>query len=70
MSEQASMVVQATVKASYGRELIYVDDPAQAEALRTLTGHLTLTDSDVAALAILGVRVDAQYRAYVPGRGR
>lgn len=48
------MNIQIRVESAYGRELRYVEDQRQAEALRTLTGTRTLTEGQMTALLALG----------------
>ena len=45
-------------KTAFGRTLHYVTDPVQADAIKTLTGKLTVNDKDLVALQLLGLSVN------------
>ena len=45
-------------KTAFGRTLHYVTDPVQKDALQNLTGKLTLTDTDIINLNMLGFTVN------------
>ena len=48
------MNIQIRVESAYGRELRYVEDRDQAQALQVLTGTRTLTEGQMTALLALG----------------
>ena len=48
------MNIQIRIKSVYGRELYYVVDESQGNALRTLTGTTTLSKYHIRALKKLG----------------
>lgn len=48
------MNISIKIKNVYGRELYYIVDESQGNALRTLTGATTLTKSHMNALKELG----------------
>ena len=48
------MNIQIRIKNVYGRELYYIVDDCQGNALRKLTGTTTLTESHMRALKELG----------------
>ena len=50
--------IQTQPKTAFGRTLHYVTDPVQADALQTLTGKKTLTDTDITCLQMLGLNVN------------
>ena len=45
-------------KTAFGTVRHYVTDPVQADALKTLTGKLTVSDKDIVALQLLGLSVN------------
>ena len=50
--------IKTQTKTAFGQERHYVVDPVQADALKTLTGKLTINDNDIIALQMLGLNVN------------
>ena len=50
--------IKTTSKTAFGTVRHYVVDPVQADAIKTLTGKLTVNDSDLIALQMLGLNVN------------
>ena len=50
--------IKTTSKTAFGQVRHYVVDPVQADAIKTLTGKLTVNDSDLIALQMLGLNVN------------
>ena len=50
--------IKTQTKTAFGQVRRYVVDPVQADAIKTLTGKLTVNDSDLIALQMLGLNVN------------
>ena len=50
--------IKTQSKTAFGTVRHYVTDPVQADALKTLTGKLTVSDKDIVALQLLGLQVN------------
>ena len=50
--------IKTQTKTAFGQVRHYVVDPVQADALKTLTGKLTVNDKDLIALQMLGLNVN------------
>ncbi len=50
--------IKTQSKTAFGTVRHYVTDPVQADALKTLTGKLTVNDKDLIALQLLGLQVN------------
>tara|TARA_A200000159_G_scaffold81903_1_gene75705 strand:- start:38 stop:238 length:201 start_codon:yes stop_codon:yes gene_type:complete len=50
--------IKTTSKTAFGTVRHYVSDPVQADAIKTLTGKLTVSDKDIVALQLLGLQVN------------
>ena len=50
--------IKTQSKTAFGTVRHYVTDPVQADALKTLTGKLTVSDKDIVALQLLGLSVN------------
>ncbi len=50
--------IKTQSKTAFGQVRHYVVDPIQADAIRTLTGKLTVNDKDLIALQMLGLNVN------------
>ena len=50
--------IKTQTKTAFGQVRHYVTDPVQADALKTLTGKITVSDSDLVALQMLGLQVN------------
>ena len=50
--------IETQPKTAFGKTLHYVTDPVQADAIKTLTGKLTVNDKDLVALQLLGLNVN------------
>ena len=50
--------IKTQTKTAFGQVRHYVVDPVQADALKTLTGKLTVNDKDLVALQLLGLTVN------------
>jgi len=50
--------IKTQTKTAFGQVRHYVIDPVQADALKTLTGKLTVNDKDLIALQLLGLQVN------------
>ena len=52
------MDIKTTSRTAFGTVRQYVVDPVQADAIKTLTGKLTVNDKDLVALQLLGLTVN------------
>ena len=52
--------IKTTSKTAFGTVRHYVVDPVQADAIKTLTGKLTVNDNDLIALMQLGLSVNGK----------
>ena len=50
--------IKTQSKTAFGTVRHYVVDPVQADALKTLTGKLTVNDKDLIALQLLGLTIN------------
>ena len=50
--------IKTQSKTAFGTVRHYVVDPVQADAIKTLTGKLTVNDKDLIALQMLGLNVN------------
>ena len=50
--------IETQAKTAFGTVRHYVVDPVQADAIKTLTGKLTVNDKDLIALQMLGLNVN------------
>ena len=50
--------IKTETKTAFGQVRHYVVDPVQADAIKTLTGKLTVNDKDLVALQMLGLNVN------------
>ena len=50
--------IKTQTKTAFGQVRHYVTDPVQADALKTLTGKLTVSDKDLVALQLLGFTIN------------
>ena len=50
--------IKTQTKTAFGTVRHYVVDPVQADAIKTLTGKLTVNDKDLIALQMLGLNVN------------
>ena len=50
--------IKTTSKTAFGTVRHYISDPVQADAIKTLTGKLTVNDKDLVALQLLGLSVN------------
>ena len=50
--------IKTETKTAFGQVRHYVVDPVQADAIKTLTGKLTVNDKDLIALQMLGLNVN------------
>ena len=50
--------IKTTSKTAFGTVRHYVVDPVQADAIKTLTGKLTVNDKVLIALQMLGLNVN------------
>ena len=50
--------IKTQTKTAFGQVRHYVVDPVQADAIKTLTGKLTVNDKDLVALQMLGLNVN------------
>ena len=50
--------IKTQTKTAFGQVRHYVVDPVQADALKTLTGKLTVNDKDLVALQLLGFSIN------------
>ena len=50
--------IKTQAKTAFGTVRHYVIDPSQADAIKTLTGKLTVNDNDMIALMQLGLTVN------------
>ena len=54
------MDIKTQAKTAFGTVRHYVVDESQADALKTLTGKLTINDNDMIALMQLGLTVNGK----------
>ena len=52
--------IETQAKTAFGTVRDYVVDPVQADAIKTLTGKLTVNDNDMIALMELGLTVNGK----------
>ena len=52
--------IKTQAKTAFGTVRHYVIDPVQADAIKTLTGKLTVNDNDLIALMQLGLTVNGK----------
>ncbi len=52
--------IKTQAKTAFGTVRHYVIDPVQADAIKTLTGKLTINDNDMIALMELGLTVNGK----------
>ena len=52
------MNIDTQSRTAFGQVRHYVVDPVQADAIKTLTGKLTVNDKDLVALQMLGLNVN------------
>ena len=52
--------IKTQAKTAFGTVRHYVTDPIQADAIKTLTGKLTVNDNDLIALMQLGLTVNGK----------
>ena len=52
--------IKTQTKTAFGQVRHYVVDPVQADAIKTLTGKLTINDNDMIALMELGLTVNGK----------
>ena len=52
------MNIQTESRTAFGTTRHYVIDPIQADAIKTLTGKLTVNDKDLVALQLLGLTIN------------
>ena len=52
--------IETQAKTAFGTVRHYVVDPVQADAIKTLTGKLTINDNDMIALMELGLTVNGK----------
>ncbi len=52
------MNIETETRSAFGTVRHYVKDPIQADAIKTLTGKLTVNDKDLVALQLLGLTVN------------
>ena len=50
--------IKTQTKTAFGQVRHYVVDPVQADALKTLTGKITVSDRDLVALQLLGFTIN------------
>ena len=50
--------IKTQTKTAFGQVRHYVIDPIQADAIKTLTGKITVNDKDLIALQLLGLQVN------------
>ena len=50
--------IKTQTKTAFGQVRHYVVDPVQADALKTLTGKITVSDRDLVALQLLGFSIN------------
>ena len=50
--------IKTQTKTAFGQVRHYIVDPVQADAIKTLTGKLTINDKDIIALQMLGLNVN------------
>ena len=54
------MNIETQSRTAFGQVRHYVVDPVQADAIKTLTGKLTVNDNDLIALMQLGLTVNGK----------
>ena len=54
------MNIETTTRSAFGTVRHYVKDEQQADAIKTLTGKLTINDNDMIALMQLGLTVNGK----------
>ena len=54
------MNIETTTKSAFGTVRHYIKDEVQADAIKTLTGKLTVNDNDMIALMQLGLTVNGK----------
>ena len=54
------MNIETQTKTAFGQVRHYVIDPVQADAIKTLTGKLTVSDKDLVALQLLGLSINGK----------
>ena len=52
--------IKTQAKTAFGTVRHYVIDPSQADAIKTLTGKLTVNDNDMISLMQLGLTVNGK----------
>ena len=52
--------IKTQTKTAFGQVRHYVVDPVQADAIKTLTGKLTVSDKDLVALQLLGLSINGK----------
>ena len=52
------MNIETQTRSAFGTVRHYVKDEQQADAIKTLTGKLTVNDKDLVALQLLGLSVN------------
>ena len=52
--------IKTQAKTAFGTVRYYVIDPIQADAIKTLTGKLTINENDMIALMELGLTVNGK----------
>ena len=50
--------IKTQTKTAFGQVRHYVVDPVQADAIKTLTGKITVSDKDLVALQLLGFTIN------------
>ncbi len=50
--------IKTQTKTAFGQVRHYVVDPVQADAIKTLTGKITVSDRDLVALQLLGFTIN------------
>ena len=54
------MNIETETRSAFGTVRHYVKDPIQADAIKTLTGKLTVNENDMIALMELGLTVNGK----------
>ena len=52
------MNIETQTKSAFGTVRHYIKDEVQADAIKTLTGKLTVNDKDLVALQLLGFTIN------------
>ena len=52
--------IETQTKTAFGQVRHYIVDPVQADAIKTLTGKLTVNENDMIALMELGLTVNGK----------